>query len=111
MNGRAYYLTTLGEWRQHADRFGNSHWVAADPAAEASETSRILVLIEADEGAHLSLERHPGFEALPHPLSEKPVSSPIAEILAGHGVAPGATTFDVAEVVAQTHPLLRHRVF
>jgi len=111
MKGRAYYLTTLEEWRRHAHRFGNSHWVAADPAAEAADSSKILVLIEADEGAHLSLERHPGFEALPHPLSEKSVSAPIAENLAAHGVAAGATTFDVAEAVGQSHPLLRHRIF
>ncbi|MGH9702069.1 MAG: hypothetical protein ACRD4K_01745 [Candidatus Acidiferrales bacterium] len=111
MKGRAYYFTTLGEWRRHAHRFGNSHWVAADLAAGITGSSKILVLIEADEGAHLSLERHPGFEALPHPLSEKSVSASIAENLAAHGVASGATTFDVAEAAAQTHPLLRHRIF
>jgi hypothetical protein len=111
MNGRAYYLTTLAEWRQHADRFGNSHWVAADPAAAEGDSFTILVLIEADEGAHLSLERHPGFEALPHPLSAKSISGRIAEALSAHGVAPGVTTFEVAEAIARTHPLLRHRVF
>jgi hypothetical protein len=111
MNGRAYYVTTLGEWRRHADRFGNSHWVAADPAAAQIDAACILVLIEADEGAHLALDQHPGFEALPHPLSAKPVSAHIAEKLAAHGVAPGATTFDIAEAVARAHPLLRHRVF
>ena len=111
MNGRAYYLTTLAEWRKHACRFGNSHWVAADPEAALADSLAILVLVEADEGAHLSLERHPGFEVLPHPLSARPVSERIAESLSAHGVVPGATTFEVAETMARTHPLLRHRVF
>ena len=111
MNGRAYYLTTLVEWRKHACRFGNSHWVAANPATAEGDSFTILVLIEADEGAHLGLERHSGFEALPHPLSAKPVSERVAESLSGHGVAPGASTFEVAEAIARTHPLLRHRVF
>ena len=111
MNGRAYYLTTLAEWRKHADRFANSHWVAADPGASQDDSQSILVLVEADEGAHLALEQHPALEALPHPLSAKPVSRHAAQALSAHGVAPGATTFEVAEAIARTHPLLRHRVF
>jgi hypothetical protein len=71
----------------------------------------ILVLIEADEGAHLALEDEPAFEALPHPLAQKPISAAAQSALAAHGVAPGATTFDAAEAVARVHPLLRHRVF
>jgi len=69
------------------------------------------VLVEADEGVHLALEDEPTFEALPHPLSQKPISDSAQAALAAHGVAPGATTFDAAEAVARIHPLLRHRVF
>ncbi len=114
MTSRAYYLTTLGESKRHATRFANSHWLAADPAlgpGEISDASYILALIEADEGVHLDLEQHPSFEALPHPLSAKPVSDRVAAKLAGHGVQPGATTFDVVEALGRAHPLLRYRVF
>jgi hypothetical protein len=72
---------------------------------------RILVLIEADEGVHLSLEDEPAFESLPHPLAQRPVSDAVQAALAPHGVAPGATTFDAAEALARIHPLLKHRVF
>jgi len=73
--------------------------------------TRILVLIEADEGVHLSLEDEPAFEPLPHPLAQKPISDSAQAALAPHRVAPGATTFDAAEALARIHPLLRHRVF
>jgi len=73
--------------------------------------TRILVLIEADEGVHLSLEDEPAFEPLPHPLAQKPISDAAQAALAPHGVAPGATTFDAAEALARIHPLLKHRVF
>ena len=116
MTGKLYYITTLGSWRRHAARFVNSHWLALGHAAStdatdsvaSDETTPILVLIEADEGAHLALEDAVAFEALPHPLAQKPISDAAQ---AAHGVAPGATMFDAAEVVARVHPLLRHRVF
>ena len=73
--------------------------------------TRVLVLIEADEGVHLSLEDEPAFEPLPHPLARKPISDAAQAALAPHGVAPGATTFDAAEALARIHPLLKHRVF
>jgi hypothetical protein len=75
------------------------------------DATPILVLVEADEGAHLALEDDVAFEALPHPLAQKPVSETAQTALATHGVAPGATTFDASEAVARVHPLLRHRVF
>ena len=91
MTGKCYYLTTLGAWRRHAARFANSHWLAFEAAAgekssseqpasiaQASEATgdatRILVLVEADEGAHLALEDDAAFEPLPHPLAQKPIS-------------------------------------
>jgi hypothetical protein len=79
--------------------------------ASANAETRILVLIEADEGVHLSLEDEPAFEPLPHPLAQKPISPSAQAALASHGVAPGATTFDAMETLARVHPLLRHRVF
>ncbi len=72
---------------------------------------KIFVLIEADEGIHLTLEDDPAFEALPHPLAQKPISDAAQSALAPHAVAPGATTFDATEALAHIHPLLRHRVF
>jgi len=109
MTGRRYYLTTLADWQRHSARFANSHWLALSEAPDAS--SPILALIEADEGTHLALEDDAAFEALPHPLAQKPISDAAQTVLAAHGIAPGATTFDVAEAVARAHPLLRHRVF
>ena len=138
MTGKRYYLATLNAWRRHAPRFANSHFVVLDASADiastpvaliddqieagncapsdalnpgASEATRILVLVEADEGAHLALEDDPLFEPLPHPLANKPISGAAQSALASHGVAPGANTFDAAEALARVHPLLRHRVF
>jgi hypothetical protein len=109
MTGRRYYLARLGDWQRHAARFANSHWLALSDVA--GDSAPILALIEADEGAHLALEDDASFEALPHPLSQLPISDAAQAALAQHGVAPGATTFDASEAVARAHPLMRHRVF
>ena len=111
MSGRAYYLTTLGEWKRLAARFAQSHWVVADPFAPVNGASHILVLVEGDESVHLELEGQPSFELLPHPLSNRALSERVIAKLSRHGVPPGATTFELAEAVARAHPLLRHRVF
>lgn len=113
MNGRRYYLTTLGAWRNHAAKFANSHWLLLDEASDGEPipSTRILLLAEADEGIHLKLEDDPDFEALPHPLAQKPISAASQCALVAHGVAAGATTFDVAERVGALHPLLRHRIY
>jgi hypothetical protein len=74
-------------------------------------TAQILALIEADEGAHLALEDDADFQALPHPLAQRAISTEAQAALAAYGVEPGATTFDAAEALAKFHPLLRHRVF
>jgi len=109
MTGRRYYLTTLGNWQRHSARFANSHWLALSDAAD--DSAAIFALIDADEGAHLALEDDAAFEALPHPLSQLPISEAAQAALAHLGVSPGATTFDATEAVARAHPLLRHRVF
>jgi hypothetical protein len=115
MTGKCYYLTTLGAWQRHAARFVNSHWLALDApesgSSALSDATPVIVLVEADEGAHLTLEDDTAFEALPHPLAQKPISDAAQSALAAHGVAAGATTFDAAEAVGRAHPLLRHRVF
>jgi hypothetical protein len=128
MTGKCYYLTTLGDWKRRAGSFANSHWLAvekksANPMVDISardavagcphlaDDTPILALIEADEGAHGALEDDQAFEALPHPLSQKPISASAQSLLSSHGVVPGASTFDAAEIVARAHPLLRHRVF
>jgi hypothetical protein len=141
MTGKRYYLATLSAWQRHAPRFANSHFVVLDVPVESAgptpfappvvqseagnctassephhnlesgDSARIIVLVEADEGAHLALEDDPLFEPLPHPLANKPISDAAQSALASHGVAPGANTFDAAEALARVHPLLRHRVF
>ncbi len=73
--------------------------------------TQILVLVEADEGAHLALEDDSAFEPLPHPLAQQPISEAAHAALAALGVAANATTFEAAEAAARVHPLLRHRVF
>ncbi len=136
MNAKAYYLTTLGDWQRHTARFANSHWLALDqntvaaPNIESahahdslghepvlvaapgiSAATRIIVLVEADEGAHLALDDDPAFEALPHTLAQRPISASVQAALAPLGVAPRATAFDAAEAAGRAHPLLRYRVF
>jgi hypothetical protein len=140
MTGKAYYITTVADWQRHAPRCASSHYIVLDPDGRHSERSapvpetvvfadpanppahaveeslfasgtKILLLVEADEGAHLALESDPAFEALPHPLAQRPISAAAQSALAPHGVPAGATTFDAAEALARVHPLLKHRIF
>lgn len=131
MTGKRYYISTLADWQRYAGQFSNSHWLALAPIrCEAAGVSTvvgdesagapsgagevnvpIIVLVEADEGAHLALEDDAAFEELPHPLVDKPISAKAEAALSGVGVNAGATTFDVSEALARFHPLLRHRVF
>jgi hypothetical protein len=85
--------------------------VSAAHDAQPSAATRIVVLVDADEGVHLALDDDAAFEALPHPFAPKAISHSAHEALAAHGVTPGSTTFDAAEAVARAHPLLRPRVF
>ena len=117
MTGRRYYITSLADWHRHAHRFANSHWLALHDddgvivSREVTRATRIIVLVDADEGVHLALDDDVAFEALPHPFASKAISHSAHEALAAHGVAPGSTTFDAAEAIARAHPLLRPRVF
>ena len=90
---------------------GSAGLKAAATTSAEEDQRQILVLLEADEGVHLALEDDSAFEALPHPLAQKPISDAALAALSPHGVAPGATTFDAAEALARVHPLLRHRIF
>jgi len=123
MTGKRYYVTTRDAWQRHAAQFVNSHWIelssssadegdagaSSSPGAEAP--ARILVLAEGDEGAHQAVEDDPAFEALPHPLVQRPISERSHAALEPLGVKRTSSTFDVAEIAARVHPLLRHRVF
>lgn len=130
MTGKSYYLTTLGDWKRRAPTFSNSHWysltaqggekqVSGQEASANSgempgnvdDSARILVLVEADEGIHGSIEDDNAFSALPHPLSQKPISEPMQREMSAFGVGSGATVFEATEVFSRHHPLLRHRVF
>jgi hypothetical protein len=75
------------------------------------DTTPILALIGADEGAHLAMEDDAEFETLPHPLTRTPVSQHVTDALVRFGVVRGDDTFTVAEKLAGVNPLLRHRVF
>jgi hypothetical protein len=123
MTGKRYYITTRDGWQRHAERFANSHWIELPSESSGDAEVRgaaatglgvqvpILVLLEGDEGAHLALEDDAAFEALPHPLGQKPISDSSQAALRSLGLRSGATTFDVAEATGRIHPLLRHRVF
>jgi hypothetical protein len=128
MTGRRYYLTTAAAWRPLAHRCTEAHFIALDnpsgkgttPEAQstddavsplATDAALILVLVTADEAAHIALETNPQFEPLPHPLARTPVSERVASALAYLGVLPGDDTFTVAEKLGRVNPLLRHRVF
>lgn len=132
MTGKRYYVTTLRACQRHMNRFSNSHWFALPlprsveaeagggssnggaaiaPKENAAEDLPILLLVEADEGAHLALEDDAAFKPLPHALAQTPVSEDARSALASLNLPSGATTFDVAEAASRFHPLLRHRVF
>jgi hypothetical protein len=121
MAGKAYYLTTLGEWRRQAHRFETSHFVRLDFVRVTGGTPErinaadaacpVLVLAEGDEGLHNELLGTSAWESLPHPLGNRGVSDRVAKALAGFGVREGATTFEVAEAAGNAHPLLRYQVF
>jgi len=85
--------------------------ISAPHHAQPTDATRIIVLVDADEGVHLALDDDVAFEALPHPFAPKAISHAAHEALASHGVTPGSTTFDAAEAIARAHPLLRSRVF
>jgi hypothetical protein len=133
LTGRTYYLTTLNRWQHNAARFVNSHYVhvgenevaeeascepktsppemrTQEPEQDGNASAAIVVVVDADEGTHNDLERS-GWVPLPHPLSLKPIPPDSYHALAGRGIGPAATTLDVAETLAQIHPLLRHRIF
>lgn len=127
MTGRRYYFTTLGAWRRHAAHCAETHFVTvngpgaqsgdgcigsqSEEAGPTDDATRILALVDADEGAHLAMENDAEFETLPHPLARMPVSQRVGAALAHFGVAQGDDTFTVAEKLACANPLLRHRVF
>jgi hypothetical protein len=111
MTGKLYYLTSLGAWKRHAERFVHSHWIAVAADKAIDEASRIFVVVDADEGAHAALEEDSDFEVLPHPLSDKPLSDVSWNALSPLGIGHGDSTFVAAEALARIHPLLRHRVF
>lgn len=83
----------------------------AQAPARAQQGEAILILVTADESAHIALEKDPEAEALAHPLARTPISERAAAALAQFGVLSGDDTFTVAEKIALTHPLLKHRVF
>ncbi|HKV27713.1 MAG TPA: hypothetical protein VJN90_05515 [Candidatus Acidoferrales bacterium] len=127
MTGKRYYLTTLGAWRRHASRSVETHFVFLEepqrqgiaafadategPLATRNEAAPVLVLVSADEVAHIALENDSEVEALPHPLARTLISERAAAALAHFGVTVGDDTFTVAEKLARVNPLLRHRVF
>lgn len=78
-----------------------------------SDATPILVLIDADEGAHVVLESDADFQPLPHPLAQKAIPAAAQSAISASGIAlpDRATTFEAAESLARVHPLLRHRVY
>jgi len=111
VTGKLYYLTSIGAWKRHAERFAHSHWITTEAKEVIDDASRIFVVVDADEGAHAALEDNPEFEPLPHPLSDRPLSDSSLEALTPMGIGRGDSTFVAAEALARIHPLLRHRVF
>src|SRR5579864_5427234 len=113
MTGRRYYFTTIGAWRRHASRCEEAHFVMVSvPATDSDDAgAQIFALVDADEGAHLAMEKDAEFEPLPHPLARVPVSQRVSAALTQFGVAHGDDTFTVAEKLSRVNPLMRHRVF
>ncbi len=128
MTGRRYYLTNLAAWQRHASRCAETHFIVLDPPSEKGSGPReavsdtnsatsvghgalVLVLVTADEAAHIALDSDAEVEALPHPLARTPISARVAAALAPFGIAVSDDTFTVAEKLARVNPLLRHRLF
>jgi hypothetical protein len=121
MPGKMYYMTTLAAWQRHAHQFTGSHWIALETVAASAregnppvaDATPILVLVEADEGAHVALEADSDITPLPHPLAQNPIPAAAQSAIAARGITipEHATTFETAESLASLHPLLRHRVF
>jgi hypothetical protein len=111
MQGRSYYLTTLSAWQVESAHFITSHYLQADPTSATSPDTKILALVEADEGTHNSLSQNPIWQELPHPLSPKIIPEAITQVLSPLGVTPFSSSFEATESVAKIHPILRHRVF
>jgi len=109
MQGRTYYITTLESWQREAPRFAASHYIHADPQAPATPQTKILAMIETDEGTHNTLSRDPRWQELPHALAGKPIPTAAVEALANHQVSPFATTFEATEAVAKNHPIMKYR--
>lgn len=135
MVGKRYYLTNVAAWQRHAAHCVEAHFIllhsettdgirphlgeslrmlplqTSSSSDTAPVTEMILVLVTADEAAHIALENDHELEPLPHPLARTPISERAAAALALFGVATGDDTFSVAEKLARIHPLLKHRVF
>jgi hypothetical protein len=111
MQCRCYYLTTLSEWTSKSAQFTASHYILADLNRAATPGTRILVIVEADEGAHNSLSQDSNWQELPHPLSPRMIPANVADELSSHGVTTFNTMFEALEAIAMSHPILRHRVF
>jgi len=109
MQARTYYLTTHRAWLRESLRFTTSHYVHADPSTTLAPETKILALVEADEGIHNALSQNPQWQELPHPLSSKPIPPSVSEALAPQGVSTSATTFEATETVAKNHPIMRYR--
>jgi len=111
MQGRTYYLTTLQAWQTEASYFTTSHYILADPNSEAAAETKILAMVEADEGRHNALSQNPLWQELPHPLSPTLIPETVADALSSQGVTLFITTLAATEKVANNHPILRYRVF
>lgn len=109
MQGKLYYLTNLESWQQASANFTTSHYIHAEPASAATPGTKILALVEADEGTHNSLAQNPSWQELPHPLSPAPIPQQTADTLAAHGATANTTTFELTELVAKSHPVMRYR--
>lgn len=111
MQGRTYYLTTLQAWQTEAPHFTTSHYILADLNSTAAAETKILAVVEADEGTHNTLSQNPLWQELPHPLSPTLIPETVADALSSQGVTAFSTTFEATDRVANNHPILRYRVF
>ena len=111
MQGRSYYLTTIQAWQAESAQLATSHFIHADSDSPAIPETKILAMVEADEGTLNCLSENPAWQELPHPLNPKFIPEAVAHALSSHGVSPFNTTFEATESIARSHPILRYRVF
>jgi hypothetical protein len=107
MLSKIYYRTTLGAHNAQCQNFVGSHWIPCSPTATISDSTEILVQIEASEGAHDSLSSDPGFHTLSLLVAGTPLCSACVSALSSYGIVAGDSMYVAARKLSAISPGLK----